>query len=129
MTARWGVSKQVSYGLCGQDQLRKLTSLYASGAVSFPLPLPSDLEFDGLLPISLAFRLRLLGPAPAPTRCSPAFSLSSSSHERIVANKDNISKRFGSARGVVMNCNRMLDTRRLSEQESTSLLGERRRPD
>jgi hypothetical protein len=87
-----------------------LTSLYVSGAFSFSLPLPSDLAG---LPVSLVFLRRPLGPPPPPTRCRPAFSRSPSSHERMVANSDNISKRFGSARGVTMNCKRMFVTRRL----------------
>ena len=47
-------------------------------------------------------------------RCKPAFSLSSSDQDRMVANSCKISKRFESARGVVKNCSSTLVTRRRS---------------
>lgn len=54
------------------------------------------------------------GNVALPLRCRPAFSLSSSDHERMVDMRDSISKRFGSARGVVRKESKTFVTRRLS---------------
>lgn len=50
----------------------------------------------------------------AGTRCRPAFSLSASPHERIVARRLRISNRFPSCLGVVRNCKRTFVTSLLS---------------
>jgi len=57
--------------------------------------------------------LRMGGALPLPTFCSPAFSLSLSSHDKIVDKIESISNRFESARGAARKARRMLFTRRL----------------
>jgi hypothetical protein len=57
--------------------------------------------------------LRIGGALPLPTFCNPAFSLSLSSHDKIVDKIESISNRFESARGAARNARRMLLTRRL----------------
>lgn len=57
--------------------------------------------------------LRIGGALPLPTFCSPAFSLSLSSHDKIVDKIESISNRFESARGAARKARRMLLTRRL----------------
>jgi hypothetical protein len=57
--------------------------------------------------------LRIGGALPLPTFCNPAFSLSLSSHDKIVDKIESISNRFESARGAARKAKRMLLTRRL----------------
>lgn len=52
----------------------------------------------------------VVGVLRPPFFCNPAFSRSSSFHERMVASNESISKRFESARGVVKKDNRILVT-------------------
>lgn len=57
--------------------------------------------------------LRKGGALPLPTFCNPAFSLSLSSHDKIVDRIESISNRFESARGAARKARRILLTRRL----------------
>jgi len=76
----------------------------------------------------LPFR-RIGGALPLPTFCNPAFSLSLSSHDRIVDSIDNISNRFESARGAAKKARRILLTSRLLISGDLYPLGERAHTD
>ena len=66
------------------------------------------------------------GNVALPLRCRPAFSLSSSDHERMVDMRDSISKRFESARGVFKQDRTTFVTRRRSTLVSEDDLRSRR---
>jgi len=65
--------------------------------------------------------------ADKPERCSPAFSRSLSSHDRMDDKRESISKRFGSEREVVRNWRRMFVTSRRSTLLSDEFFRNRRR--
>ena len=105
----WKFMCWVQYLICTGSTMLTSVSSIVSGS-------------EGLLPLDM----RPTFPEDAPARWRPAFSLSTSPQDRMVANRLSISKRFASARGVVRNANRMFVTKRRSTLLSVWFLRRRR---
>lgn len=87
------------------------TSLYLScSSCVLPCPGPGCASLSFLLADDAFLPPGVVDP---PARWSPARSRSESSHDKMVASRESISNRLGSARGVAMNWRRTLVTRRL----------------
>lgn len=96
---------QISDKSLAEINIERRTSVSSVRSRSAPLPL-GEVAAD---------RPHSSEPCDAlPFRCRPAFSLSSSVQESIEERRDNISKRFGSARGVTKKESSTFVTRRLS---------------